>query len=310
MVINIQNIDLLISDWRIAMKLFNGKSVAYFTASGAAAYDGRYWPWKWPFKSLGFIDDTLFVHIMKSVTLKERKGNFRWWKPYDCIWPIFDGFKIVGFVNAFGLTNPGFDWWIKKIGPKVNFSKRKLIGSIFGEPNELRIMTPQLNGCDLCALEINASCPNSNSDILSNAGRIIRSCETVKARTRHDVILKLSVAHADNLAEIVREVDPMVSAYDINSVRWDTVFPDRKSPVAKYGGGGVSGKAAQPFTWPFAELLKTMTNKPILVPSIWDYEDVPMLRAKGFKCFVFGSVHIPWPWFPTSCVKNDKENSL
>jgi dihydroorotate dehydrogenase len=289
------------------MKIFDGKSVLHFTASGATAYGGGYWPWEWPLIRLGLIDPSLFAHIEKSFTLNKRTGNYRPWKPWDCIRPIFEGFKIVGFVNSFGLTNPGFDWWIKKIGPRVDSSKQKLVGSIFGELNELRIMTPQLNNYDFCALEVNVSCPNDKSDILSNKDRVIRSYETVKARTRHDVIAKLSVSHEDSLAEIINEIDAMVAAYDINSVFWDTIFPGRKSPLAKYGGGGVSGKIAQKYTWPFAQKIRSLTEKPILVP-VWEYGDLAKLRALG-KNFIpsWGSIHICGPWIPTSCVRRDKE---
>ena len=105
--------------------LSNGFSFEYVTASGALGYDGRGWPWEWPLRWLGLIDPSFFLNVMKTVTLPPRKGNLRWWKPWDCI-------RLMphGAVNAVGLTNPGPDWLAEKIGPKVNSKKIPLVGEL------------------------------------------------------------------------------------------------------------------------------------------------------------------------------------
>ncbi len=282
--------------------------IEFVTSAGAMGYDGRGHLWEKPFIFVRLIDTSLFAHTMKTITLKPRKGNFKWWNPLDCVKPYWQDGKIVGAVNAVGLSNPGFDWWMKKIGGTVNRNKLKLIGSLFGEPCELKIMAPQLNNCDLVAIEIDASCPSTQCDILTNSGRVIRSCETVKARTKHPVILKLSTVH--DLEKIIPEVDEMVSAYAINSVPWETIFPSLKSPFAKYGGGGVSGKIAQSHTWIFAKKIKSLAKKPVIVPGIWDYADVPIMHEEGFEAFSFGSVHLWHPCRPTSIVKRLRSESL
>jgi len=105
--------------------LSNGFSFEYVTASGALGYDGNGWPWEWPLRWLGLIDPSFFLNVMKTVTLPPRKGNLRWWKPWDCI-------RLMphGAVNAVGLTNPGPDWLAEKIGPKVNSKKIPLVGEL------------------------------------------------------------------------------------------------------------------------------------------------------------------------------------
>ena len=87
------------------------------------------------------------------------------------------------------------------------------------------------------------------------------------------------------------------------------VFPDWKSPLAKFGGGGVSGKIVQRHTWQFAEVLQSITDVPVIAPSVWDFEDIQKLRAIGFPAFSFGSVFLPFPWRPTRFVKRDMANS-
>ncbi|MFH1968211.1 MAG: hypothetical protein ABIJ84_02395 [bacterium] len=282
------------------IRLSNGFEFEYVTASGALAYDGNGWPWEWPLRWLGFIDPSLFLNVMKTVTLPPRKGNLRWFKPWDCVQLVRGG-----TVNAIGLTNPGHNWWAEKIGPKVDSSKIPLVGSIFGEPAAVAIMSMIMNDFDLVALELNASCPNTDDDTLSNSKKVIKSCENVRTTSRHPIWLKLSVAH--DAETIVRATQDMVEAFDINSVPWNIAFPNKKSPLEKYGGGGVSGKIAQRFTWPFAEKLQSMTDVPVIAPSVWDFKDISTLRAKGFKAFSFGSVFLRYPWRPTLYAKKDQK---
>lgn len=278
------------------IRLCNNHSFEYMTASGAMGYDGKGWLWEQPLRWFKLLDVHLFTHVIKTLTLSPKKGNLRAYNPLRCIRPMQRG-----AVNAVGLTNPGFYWWVKNIGPKVDSSKIPLIASIFGEPEELGVMTKTLNHFDIVGLELNASCPNTNDDIPSNSDKIIRSCAIVKKFSRHPVLLKLSVAH--DVKTIVPKIENMVEALSINSVPWHIAFPNRKSPLAKYGGGGVSGKIAQPFTWLLAANLKLITRIPIIAPSIWDYEDIGIMKDRGFEAFSFGSVFLCHPWWPTYYIK-------
>lgn len=279
--------------------LSNGHGIEYMTASGALGYDGWGWPWEKPLRWLGLLDPRFFVNVMKTLTLPARRGNLRWYKPLGCIRPMRGG-----AVNAVGLTNPGPDWWLRKIGPKVDAKKNRLVGSIFGEPASLKIMARMLNDVDLVALELNASCPNTNSGRhLSNAIGVVEAVEIVREFSCHPIILKLSVAH--NACAIAPAVEGAVEAISINSVPWDIAFPDRKSPLAKYGGGGVSGKIAQKFTWTMVEQLVKLTSVPVIGPSVWNFDDINALRQLGAKAVSFGSVFLCHPWRPTLFVRRD-----
>lgn len=276
--------------------LSNGHSFEFMTASGAMGYDGKGWPWEQPMRWLGFLDVSLFTHVIKTLTLPPKKGNLKWYNPLGCIRPMRDG-----AVNAVGLTNPGPDWWFEKIGRKVDRLKIALVGSIFGEMASLKIMANIMNDCDLVGLEINASCPNTDDETIFNAEKVIRACEVVKEASRHPILLKLSVVH--DFKKIVKATEGIVEAFSINSVPWKIIFPNKKSPLAKLGGGGVSGKIAQPFTWAFAEKIRCMTDVPVIAPSMWDFEDIAKMRCRGFKAFSFGSIFLCHPWRPTSFVR-------
>jgi len=97
----------------------------------------------------------------------------------------------------------------------------------------------------------------------------------------------------------------MIEAFSINAVPWNLVFPNCESPLAKYGGGAVSGKIAQPFIWPFAEKLIGITSRPIIGPSVWDFEDIEKLRDMGAKAVSFGSIFLCHPARPTRFVRKD-----
>ncbi len=285
--------------------LSNGHRFEYMVASGALAFDGKGWPWEWPLRWSGFLDPSLFTVVIKTLTYEPRKGNLRWHNSLGCI-------RILrqGVVNAVGLINPGIEWWCRKIGSKVNHKKIPLVGSILSDDiYELAEMAKMLNDFDLVGLEINASCPNAGEDFLEsskNVERIIQGCKAVKKESRFPLILKLSVVHY--IESILPEIKGIVEAISINSVPWAFIFP-KKSPLAHLGGGGVSGKIAQPHTWAFVRKLVSITSIPVIGPSVWEFSDIEELRKIGAKAISFGSIFLRYPWRPTLFVRRDKNES-
>ena len=285
------------------IRLPNGHKFEYMVASGALAFDGKGWPWEWPLRWVDLIDNSLFTIVIKTLTRYPRKGNLKWYNPLGCIRPMRGG-----AVNSVGLTNKGIDWWCQTIGPKVDSKKISLVGSIFSsEVKELVEMAKILNDFDLVGLEINASCPNTSGDILENTKKIIESCESVKKGANHPLILKLSVVH--DIDKILPEVKDIIEAISINSVPWKIIFPQKKSSLAHLGGGGVSGKIAQPLTWMLVDDLVRLTEIPVIGPSVWDFEDIEKLREIGAKAISFGSIFLCHPWRPTMFVKKDMKRN-
>lgn len=294
------------------IRLSNGHEIEYIVASGALAFDGKGWLHEWPFRWLGFIDPSLFTVVIKTLTRYPRKGNYRWYCPWKCIRFLPNIWRPEGTVNAVGLTNLGFDWWCRKIGPKVNSKKIALVGSIFSQGNdmtELMEMAKDLNRFNLVALEINVSCPNTKRALSENAQSIIRACKSVKMLSRFPLILKLSVLH--DIESILPEIEGIIEAMSINSVPWKTIFPCLKSPLAHLGGGGVSGKIAQVYTWNLAQRIVKQSSIPVIGPSVWDFEDIQRLRNLGAKAISFGSIFLRFPWgcMPTMYVRKDMKRN-
>ncbi|OHA99652.1 MAG: hypothetical protein A3G47_00475 [Candidatus Zambryskibacteria bacterium RIFCSPLOWO2_12_FULL_39_45] len=282
------------------IRFSNGHTFEYIVASGALSFDGKGWSWEQPWRWIGLLDPTLFTSVTKTLTLQSTKGNLRWYNPFRCL-------RLVrgGVVNAVGLSNPGIDWWCKKIGPSVNSTKIPLVASIFGEPEELAEMAGILNGFDLAGLEINASCPNTETCVLQDTARVIASCEAVKTNSRLPLILKVSVTH--DISQIMKGAENLVEAISINSIPWVVAFPKRRSPLENLGGGGVSGKTAQPFTWDLVKKLAELTTIPVIGPSVWDFDDLEKVRSFGAKAVSFGSVFLCHPWRPTLYVRKEQK---
>ncbi len=291
--------------------LSNGHSFQYMVASGALAFDGNGWPWEWPQRWFGYIKPELFTVVIKSLTRHPRKGNLRWWKPWECVRSIPEG-----TVNKVGLTNPGIEWWCKKIGPKVNHKKIALVGSIFGTTPELIDMAVSLNKFDLVGLEVNDSCPNSGH-ALETTESLVRSVKCVAKVSKFPIIVKVSAAQ--DYIRIAEQLEGIAEAISLNSVPWELAFraPNGqlvgKSPLSRLekrvggGGGGVSGKLAQKLNWQAVHDLAFEAHAmPVIAPSIMSLEDIYKVAKLGARAFSFGAIHLPtygkpWTLFTNPC---------
>lgn len=288
------------------IRLSNGHKLEYVVASGALAFDGKGWWWERPLLWLGLIKPELFTVVIKSLTLKPRVGNLRWWKPWTCV-RLIKG----GAVNKVGLTNPGFDWWCKKVAPKLDFQKVRIIVSLFGTEAELVEMARKLNeyGFNLAGIELNVSCPNSG-DALQTAGAVIGAVKAVKAVCRCPIIIKVSVDQ-DYLA-IARGLKGVAEAISLNSVPWKTAFPNGgRSPLWPLekkvggGGGGVSGRPAQKHNWKAVKELADQGALPVIAPSVMEFADLPRVRKLDASAVHFGTMFLRTPWRPTSIVRKE-----
>ncbi|MBI2039341.1 MAG: nitronate monooxygenase [Candidatus Niyogibacteria bacterium] len=298
------------------IRFSNGQEAMFFAASGALGFDGRGW---WHERLLSkiskkLLDPSLFWAVGKTLTPSLRKGN-GWFKAQ----PIIDWttFRIVGWVNALGMPNDGCAvWFLEHMRDGLrNFVLS--VASVNGDAKkrflDWEIMMASIAAwcdglhIDLAALELNLSCPNTEHGKLPDVNEVVEFCRAAKARIKIPLIVKLSVAQ--DYCEIARrlEKEKLVEAISINSVPWRLVFPDRVSPFAKFGGGGVSGKIAQDHTWDMVRKLSEASSIPVIAPSIWNYEDIDHVMQLGAQAVHFGSVFMASPWFPTRAVRRWNE---
>jgi len=297
------------------IKLSNGHQLEFVAASGSLAFDGRGWPWEWPLRWLGLLDPSLFTIVTKTIMPAPWKGNLQWHAPWrvvkflsaqgNVINPVLLLARpnlLAGAVNAVELTSPGLEIFLERDCPVIERAGCKVIISITRERGlSCKKMARRLNGQrNVVGIEYNASCPNTDPVLLQNAEIVARNCYGIKEVSDYPLLLKLS--YTQPYIEIARSVEGIVEAISINSVPWKIIYPDRESPLAKYGGGGVSGKNAQPFAWRMVSGLSRETKIPVIGPSVWEYEDIIRLKRLGASAVHFGTIFF-LPWKPTGYVK-------
>ena len=290
------------------IRLSNGHSFDRMVASGALAFDCKGWLWERPLLWLGLIQPDLFTAVTKTLTLHKLKGNLKWWNPLSCL-RLISG----GSVNKIGLTNPGIKWWLRKIAPKIDFQKYPIVVSIYGTKEELVEMAEMLNHLDIVGIEINVSCPNTGHP-LETAMVVVDCVRAVKCVSRHPIIIKVSVDQ--DYLTIARELVGIAEAISINSVPWEIVFSNKRSPLWRLkrkvggGGGGVSGKPAQKHNWKAVKALAEQGLLPVIGPSVMKFEDIGKLVKLGAKAISFGAIHLRTPWKPTAFVRREQKANL
>lgn len=298
--------------------LSNGHRFEYVVASGAAGFAGRYWWFERPLVWFGLIKPELFTIVLKTLTLEPIKGNLNWWKPWT--WLPFSPWSCVrhvpgGTVNKVGLTNLGFDWWIQKVAPTIDFTKQPIIVSLHGTAQELAKMVWLLNACNgnLVGIELNVSCPNVG-EMENETAEIVNTVKRIFSIAGYNRPIGLKLSVAQDCLAIARELEGYIEYVTLNSVPWEVMHPSKKSLLwrlqQKVGGsgGGVSGQVAQAHNWKVARQLVKETKVPVVFPGVWDYEDINSIWSQGADAISFGAIHLRFPSgvLPTRYVKRDK----
>jgi len=256
----------------------------------------------------------------KTATLAPHKGNMplskdgytpRSFKP-DCIVVNF-GAGVA--LNAVGLSGPGLPFlldlgqWQKIEKPfflsfmAVAQTKEERLAEMRGATELLKKALPEFKA--KVGLQINFSCPNVGHEQQELAGEI-KEMLAIASVLNIPLVPKLSVIIAPEVAaDILR--DPQCDALAIsNTIPWKD-FPERarkvffrtdKSPLERYGGGGVSGKYLLPLVVEWMKLFSRQgVGKPIIAGGgILRAKDVDALVEAGATAISPGSITMLRPW--------------
>ncbi len=184
-----------------------------------------------------------------------------------------------GMVNAVGLQGPGMTAWVEHDLPALRATGARVIASVWGHTvDDFARATEMLDGADVLAVEVNASCPNLHSidqqgGIWAHSPRA--TAEVVRAvrdATSLPVFAKLS-PNVTDLTEIARAaVDAGADGLTlVNTVLALVIDAETRRPVLGGGGGGLSGPAIKPIA---LRAVRTVTRA---------LPDVPVIGTGGVQ---------------------------
>lgn len=288
-------------------------------ASGARNFDGSGWWWHRAAQRVG-LDYKGSTLVAKTTTLEPRRGNME----LDGIRPrrLFPDCVVVkplkgAVLNAVGLSGPGAE---------------RLLDSGMWDPNGWRpffmsfmstAATAKERQAELqkfvnvvfskvavrvgnFGLQINFSCPNAGIDPLALAEEMF-SAVTAAAALEVPVVAKVNALFPHSaLMELEKHpwLDAICSSNTIpwgklpEKIDWKGIFGSDESPLAKYGGGGLSGAPIRDVVVDWISGLRLRGfKKPIVgCGGVLSCRDADALIDAGANAVELGSVSILRPW--------------
>lgn len=301
------------------MKLRGIHFSSVFNASGARNFDGSGW---WYHKLIpglegAFRHGTTFV--AKTTTMHPRAGNMPLETPMkpknrfpDCI--VVD-LRKGHALNAVGLSGPGAKWllenrvWADREHPffvsfmSVEASREARLMELFEFVGLLQQYLPFRAPV---GLQINFSCPNVGLDPKALVGEMTDALdvasvlgvplvpkinatfpiETVLPLKNHPACDAISVSNTIPWGKLPERID------------WKALFDTDVSPLAKYGGGGLSGAPLLPIVRDYIrDLRRAGFDQPIIGGGgILSADDAQSVLEAGASAIELGSIAMLRPW--------------
>ena len=239
-----------------------------------------------------FVDlNQLGAIVVKGTTLKPRSGN--------------EGVRIAetpsGMLNCIGLENPGVEYFLTDILPRIAQYDAPIIVNISGSTvEEYGQLAKMLDVPGVAAIELNVSCPNVKEGGIvfgtdpQSAAAVVRAA---KANTKKPVILKLSpnVTDITIMAKAVEAAGADAISM-INTLIGMAIDARTWKPVLGNIIGGLSGPAVKPvalrLVWQVAQCVKI----PIIgMGGIMTAEDAVEFLLAGASAVAVGTANFVNP---------------
>ncbi len=181
--------------------------------------------------------------VTKTITIKPRRGNF---PPRTCETPA-------GMLNSIGLENPGLEVFIREKLPLLKKIGVPVIVSIASEsdPVEFSVLAKRLDKIkEVCAIELNISCPNvkSHAQLISqDPHATFEAVKIARSATSKVLITKLSpnVTCISDIALSAQKAGSDAVSL-INTLTGMSIDVDKRVPKIAAVTGGLSGPAVRP----------------------------------------------------------------
>ncbi|MBO5515104.1 MAG: dihydroorotate dehydrogenase [Schwartzia sp.] len=272
--------DTLKSDSRLAVNLLGIQMNApVMTASGTFGFGEEF---------ADFTDlEALGAVVVKGTTLQPRRGN--------------DGVRIAetpaGMLNCIGLENPGVDYFLQTILPRISKYHMNVIVNVSGgSAEEYGQLAERLDVPGVAAIELNVSCPNVKDGGIIFGTDPKAAAEVVtqaKKHTKKPVILKLS-PNVTDIAEMARagEAAGADALSLINTLMGMAIDIRTWRPVLGNLTGGLSGPCVKPvalrMVWQASQAVKI----PIIgMGGIMTAEDAVEFFLAGASAIAVGTAN-------------------
>lgn len=206
-----------------------------------------------------------------------------------------------GLLNAIGLENPGCNYFLEHILPKIRAYDVPVIANIYGHSvEEYAAVAQTLDVAGVHALEINISCPNVKQGGLAfgTDPRMAASVvQAVKKNTHKPVITKLSPNVTDivALARAVEEAGSDALSL-INTLLGMKIDVHARKPVLGNIVGGLSGPAIRPVAVRMVYQVAQQVSIPIIgMGGIATAEDVLEFMLAGASAVAVGTANLYQP---------------
>ncbi len=224
------------------------------------------------------------VITTKSIGPEPKPGNRE---------PIITQYASGCFMNAVGLTNPGYKEFAKQLSQLKIPKDKFLLTSIFGKNVEEFVIVAKELAPYSDALELNLSCPHAKGygmAIGQDPEAVKEITKAVKAAVSIPVIPKLT-PNTNNLGEIAKAaVEGGADAICAINTVGPGEFTSHGSPVLTNTRGGMSGKGVLPIGLKCIKEIREAVSVPIIgMGGISCADDVKAYEIAGATIFGVGS---------------------
>lgn len=312
------NLRLVLLRLGVNMKLMGVEYGRLWSASGARGFfdDPDEYRYHTVSRLLG-LDYRWITFVAKTMTTHGRVGNMKLdesWRPKsfypDCIRVKF----VKGVVlNAVGLSGPSAESLLatgKYAGIPCPFAFSYMpTGSTTDElvrdASEFGDVLRAHRFWSPFALEVNVSCPNV--DHVTDWKSIVAVLSALREKLpRTPLIPKFNALEPIETAVRIassRYCDAVLVGNTIpwgrrpDVIDWVNLFGSETSPLAKYGGGGLSGRPLLPLTLEWVSSAVGKVDKPIMAGGgIMSVDDVVAISSAGAAAMELGVVGLLRPW--------------
>ena len=242
--------------------------------------------------------------MVKCITLKPRRGN--------------DGVRITetpsGMLNAIGLENPGVEFFLKTILPRIKDKMNVVVNVSGSSVDDYGRLAKLLDVDGVAAIELNISCPNvKDGGIIfgTDERQAALVTQAAKKNTRKPVIVKLS-PNVTDITKIARAVENAgadclslintLMGMEINIHTW--------RPTLGNITGGLSGGAIKPVAVRMVWQVSNAVKVPIIgMGGIRSADDAVEFILAGASAVAIGTANFSEPSI-TMKIADDLETYL